>query len=94
MGMLTIILFMATGILIGKILRKHNLSFLSKIINVLIWALLFLLGVEVGGDERIITGIANLGAEAVGISVAAVTGSTIFAWVLWKWSNKAKEDNR
>ncbi len=85
---------MAAGILLGRILRKRNLSFLSNIINVLIWVLLFLLGVEVGGDERIVKGIANLGAEAAGISVAAVAGCVFFAWGLWKWSKKTKEDRR
>lgn len=92
--MLTIILIMVGGIMIGRILRNRNLSLLSSIINVLIWTLLFLLGVEVGGDERIVKGIANLGAEALGISVAAVAGSVLFAWVLWKWSKKSTEARR
>lgn len=92
--MLTIILIMAAGILSGRILRNRNLSFLSKIINILIWTLLFLLGVEVGGDERIVKGIFNLGAEAVGISVAAVAGSTILAWSLWKWCGKTQKEKK
>ncbi len=85
--MLTIILIMAGGILIGRIFRKRNLSWISKVINLLIWVLLFLLGVEVGGNERIVKGIANLGAEALGISIAAVAGSILLAWGLWKWNN-------
>lgn len=92
--MLTIILIMASGILLGRIIRNRNLSFLSKIIDVLIWVLLFLLGVEVGGDDRIVKGIVNLGAEAVGISLAAVAGSTIFAWGLWKWCHKTEADKK
>lgn len=85
---------MASGILLGRFLRNRNLSLLSKTINVLIWMLLFLLGVEVGGDERIVKGIANLGAEAIVISAAAVAGSTIFAWGLWKWCGKTQEDKK
>lgn len=85
---------MASGILLGRFLRNRNLSLLSKTINVLIWMLLFLLGVEVGGDERIVKGIANLGAEAIVISAAAVAGSTIFAWVLWKWCGKTQKDKK
>lgn len=85
---------MAAGIGIGRVLRNCNLSFLSKVINVLIWILLFLLGVEVGGDERIINGIANLGAEAIGISVAAVAGSALFAWGLWRWSSSRRKGEK
>ncbi len=88
--MLTIILIMAGGILLGRIFRKRNLSWISKVINLLIWVLLFLLGVEVGGNERIVKGIANLGAEALGISIAAVAGSIFLAWGLWKWNNLSK----
>lgn len=85
---------MASGIVLGRLFRNRNLSFLSKIIDALIWMLLFLLGVEVGGDDRIVKGIVNLGAEAVGVSVAAVTGSTIFAWGLWKWCHKTEADKK
>ncbi len=85
--MFVIILIMASGILFGRLLRNRNLKFLSKVINILIWLLLFLLGVEVGGDERIVKGITGLGVEAIGISVAAVIGSALLAWGLWKWSN-------
>ncbi len=81
---------MAVGILLGRIFRKRNLSYIPKIINLLIWVLLFLLGVEVGGNERIVKGIANLGAEALGICIAAVAGSIILAWGLWKWNNLSK----
>lgn len=77
---------MAAGILFGRLLRNRELKYLSKVINILIWLLLFLLGVEVGGDERIVKGITGLGVEALGISIAAVFGSALLAWGLWKWS--------
>lgn len=92
--MFVIILIMAGGILLGRLLRNRNLKFLSKIINILIWVLLFLLGVEVGGDERIVKGITGLGIEAIGISVAAVIGSGLFAWGLWKWSDTCRKGDK
>lgn len=70
--MFTIILIMATGIGLGWLLRGRKMPFLGRITNALIWVLLFLLGVEVGGDERIVNGIASLGLEAILISVAGV----------------------
>ncbi len=84
--MLKIILMMACGILVGRMLRKKNLTWLSPLTTVLIWALLFLLGIEVGGDEHIIRSLTRLGAEAVAIALAASLGSALLALWLWRWS--------
>lgn len=89
--MFTIILIMAAGIGLGWLLRGKKLPFLGKITNFLIWVLLFLLGVEVGGDERIVNGIATLGVEAVAVAVAGVAGSCLPAWGLWRWARSRKE---
>ena len=40
--MFTIIGLMLTGMLLGYLLRKRNLSKIHKVITVLIWVLLFL----------------------------------------------------
>lgn len=84
--MLKIILIMACGILVGRMLRKKKLAWLSPLTTVFIWALLFLLGIEVGGDERIIRNLSRLGAEAVAIALAASLGCAVFALWLWHWS--------
>ena len=89
--MFTIILIMAAGIGIGWLLRNRKLKYLGKLTNALIWVLLFLLGVEVGSDERIIKGLATLGLEAVVISVAGIAGSALLSWCLWKASKSRKE---
>ena len=68
--MFIIIGIMLTGMLLGYLLRNKRLSWIHKIITLLIWILLFLLGIDVGGNEFIIT-------------VAAVIGSTLCAWGLW-----------
>ena len=46
--MLTVVVIMFCGIAVGYLLRKRNIRFISHIITVLIWLLLFLLGIEVG----------------------------------------------
>ena len=63
--MFTIIGLMLTGMLLGYLLRKRNLSKIHKVITVLIWVLLFILGIEVGGNEQIIKGLHTIGLEAV-----------------------------
>ena len=70
--MFIIIGIMLTGMLLGYLLRSKRLSWIHKIITLLIWILLFLLGIDVGGNESIIKGLHTLGLEAVIITVAAV----------------------
>jgi len=52
--------------------------------------LLFLLGIEVGGNRRIVEGLATLGVEAFVITLACVLGSCILAWGLWYLLYKKK----
>lgn len=92
--MFVVILIMMAGVAVGRLLRHRNLSYLGKITNMLIWVLLFLLGVEVGGDERIVRGIGSLGLEAVAVAVAGVAGSAILASGLWRWTKRRKEEKR
>lgn len=82
--MFTIIGFMLTGMGVGLLLRKQRLSWIHRIITFLIWVLLFLLGVEVGGNEQIIRGLHTLGMEAILLTLGATLGSVIAAWALWK----------
>lgn len=74
---------MLTGMLTGYLLRNKKLSWIHKIITILIWLLLFLLGIDVGSNEAIIKGLHTIGLEAAIITVAAVIGSTLCAWGLW-----------
>ena len=78
--MFTIIGLMLTGMLLGYLLRKRNLSKIHKVITVLIWVLLFILGIEVGGNEQIIKGLHTIGLEAVILTIGGTLGSVIAAW--------------
>lgn len=92
--MFIIIGIMLTGMLFGFLLRNKRLSWIHKIITLLIWVLLFLLGIDVGGNEAIIKGLHTLGLEALIITLAAVTGSILCTWGLWYLlyiRNKGKE---
>ena len=63
--MFTIIGLMLTGMLLGYLLRKRDLKKIHPIITLLIWLLLFILGIEVGSNEEIIRGLHTIGYEAV-----------------------------
>lgn len=81
--MFIIIGIMLSGVLLGYLLRSFRLTFIHKVITVLIWALLLILGVEVGSNQSIIEGMHTIGLEALVITLAATLGSVLAAWGLW-----------
>ncbi|MCF2581152.1 Membrane protein of uncharacterised function (DUF340) [uncultured Bacteroides sp.] len=89
--MFTVILIMFTGIIIGVFTRKYPLKPINRLITFLIWLLLFILGIEVGGNQEIINGLATLGLEAIIITICAVLGSCTCAWALWYVLYKRKK---
>ena len=88
--MLKIVMIMLCGIGTGYLLRNRKMSFIGRTITALIWVLLFLLGIEVGVNPRIINGLQTLGLEAVVLTLGGSAGSVLFAWALWKYV-RAKE---
>ena len=83
--MLKIVMIMLCGIGTGYLLRNKKMSFIGRIITALIWVLLFLLGIEVGANPRIINGLQTLGLEAVILTLGGSAGSVLFAWALWRY---------
>ena len=86
--MLIIVSIMLCGIGLGYLLRRRNTGVVSKIITVLIWALLFLLGIEVGSNPKIIGGLQTLGLEALLLTIGGSIGSILAAWALWNHVSK------
>ena len=82
--MFTVIGLMFGGMILGYLFRRQQLSWIRKVM------LLFLLGVEVGGNRRIMEGLTTLGAEALAVTLACILGSCLCAWGLWYWVYKRK----
>lgn len=76
--MFTIIGLVLTGMLLGYLLRKRDLKKIHPIITLLIWLLLFILGIEVGSNEEIIRGLHTIGYEAVVLTLGGTLGSVIY----------------
>ena len=91
-SMFTVIGIMFIGIGLGYLLRRQSLPWINKALTALIWLLLFLLGIEVGQNERIIRSLPTLGVEAFVIAIVCVLGSCVAAWGLWKYVNGRKEE--
>lgn len=88
--MFIIIGLMLTGMLLGYLFRSRNLRKIHQLITLLIWALLFILGVEVGSNEQIIKGLHTIGLEAVVLTLGGTMGSVLAAWALWRTLYKRK----
>lgn len=72
---------------------QQEMRFIGRIITALIWVLLFLLGIEVGANPRIINGLQTLGLEAIVLTIAGSLGSAIFAWALWRYVCRKEAGN-
>lgn len=88
--MLKVVAIMLSGMAVGFLLRKRRLTVVPHAVTVLIWALLFLLGVEVGSNPQVIEGITSLGVEALVLSIAGLAGTILFSWALWRWVSRRK----
>ncbi|WP_196016312.1 lysine exporter LysO family protein [Alistipes senegalensis] len=82
--MLVIFAVIIGGIATGRLLIGRCLAFVPRLITVIIWALLFLLGVEVGSDPAVVGSLATLGGAALAIFALSVAGSIFAAWLLWR----------
>ena len=82
--MLVIFAVIIGGIATGRLLIGRRLAFVPRLITVIIWALLVLLGVEVGSDPAVVGSLATLGGAALAIFALSVAGSIFAAWLLWR----------
>jgi len=82
--MLSIILTMLCGMAAGFLLRRFRMEFLRHIVTVILWALLLILGVEVGINREIVLALPTLGLEALLITVAALGGCMAGSLILWR----------
>lgn len=84
---------MFAGIGAGWLQRKRDCGWASKLVTIMIWLLLFLLGVEVGGNPKIISSLPSLGLDALIIAALSMAGSCLLAWVLWRYIRSGKKES-
>jgi len=86
--MLIIIVCILSGIIIGLILRQRFSMYIKKTITVLVWSLLFLLGLEIGHNPNVVNSISTIGLKAIVLAFLDVLGSAFAAWLLWHFVSK------
>ncbi len=74
------------GVLIGKFCIKSPKApeVLSKALNIIIYLLLLVMGIAVGGNEDIVNNLSTIGLKAFIITFGAVMGSCICAAIIYK----------
>ncbi len=83
--MFTFVLLMICGGICGYFLRKRSFINAMSVITWLVWALLLLLGIEVGANEGLMSSLHTIGLTGAIIAVSSTVGSCLCAWLLWKW---------
>ena len=83
--MITVLLLMTFGILIGWIYHSKDkfLKITGSLTNWAIYLLLFLLGLSVGTNEKILRNFDKIGFQAIALTIFAVFGSLIAAWATY-----------
>ncbi len=92
--MLKVVAIMLSGMAIGFLLRRRRLRVVPHAVTALIWALLFLLGVEVGSNPQVVRGITTLGLEALWLSAMGMAGTLLLSWALWRWISRNKRGGK
>jgi len=85
--------FMIAGIAVGYLLRHWKIRFIHGLILTLIWSLLFLLGLEIGANESVVSQFPKFGFQAFLLATGGTLGSVLAAWLLWLGvKNKSTEE--
>ncbi|RUT79696.1 LysO family transporter [Ancylomarina longa] len=91
--MITVLALMTIGILLGFFInqRPKIIKAVDKMTNWAIYLLLFLLGIGVGLNKKIINNLPTIGVQAVILTIGALIGSLILAYITYNLFFKPKQ---
>ena len=84
--MIPVVLLMTLGFILGYVLRNKTkfILFSNKATTLIIYMLLFLLGIGVGLNKTIVSNIGSIGLQSILLTFGAVLGSLILAYITYK----------
>ena len=68
----------------GYLLRRWPQAWVGHVLTVAIWAMLFAIGVEVGGNELLVSSLGRLGVEALLVTLLTTLCCCVGAMLLWR----------
>lgn len=85
--MSTILILMFSGILLGLTFRRKRIFIQAaeKITGLSIYLLLFLLGMSVGVNDKVISNFGNIGIIAVLLAFSGIAGSVILSVIVYRF---------
>ena len=85
--MITVLVIMVLGMILGYFLKekKKFLQLSEKLTTAIIFVLLFMLGIGVGLNDKVISSIDTIGWQAAAITLGAIFGSLILALLTYKF---------
>lgn len=89
--MLIFVALMIFGGVCGYLLRRHAFPDVMTVITWLVYALLLLLGIEVGANDELMSSLPTIGLSGVVIAVAGTVGSCLCAMLLWIWAGATRK---
>jgi len=91
--MLTVILIMVTGIVLGYFLRSKQglIKVLNKSTIWVIFVLLFFMGISVGVNDTVMQNLDTIGLRGLQLAMVTILGSVLLAWVAYLWVFKTKK---
>lgn len=83
--MIPVLLLMTIGFILGYVLKNKTklILFSNKATTLIIYLLLFLLGIGVGLNKTIVSNMATIGLQAILITFGAVLGSLVLAYITY-----------
>ena len=82
--MLKILLILWGSVGIGFMLRRWPQAWVSKLLTLSVWLMLFVIGIEVGGNEVLVNSLALLGAESLALTLITTLCCSLGALWLWR----------
>ncbi len=82
------------GVPMGYALRKSSkaVSITNHALSIVIYALLFLIGLNIGSNDDLIARMADLGIQGIFIGIACAIGSILAVWILYNIVFKAPKE--
>ena len=85
--MLTVLILMTVGIIIGFFITNFPkiIKTVDRLTTWSIYLLLFLLGIGVGLNEKIINNLHTIGLQSLILTIGALGGSLVFAYITYRF---------
>lgn len=92
--MFIVLLILWSSVLVGYLLRRWPQPWVSRLLTISIWLMLFIIGIEVGGNEVLVGALGQLGAEALLITVLTTLCCGAGSLLLWRRLQPKEHESR